>query len=566
MLTLVKIKNIALIDDLAIEFGPGLNVLTGETGSGKSIVVDSLGALTGERVSATLIKEGRDSARIEGVFVLADDERIRELCESSGIELEPGEIELIVRRELSATGKNRVFVNDQLVTGGFLKKIGTSLVDIHSQGEQASLFDAATHLKVLDDFAGSKEQLERTAAAFREWNAVRTELGTIRQNEAEKLQMLDILRFQIDEIAAAALKPDEQTELEEEMRRLNNVEKLSSLSAGAFGLLYENEGSALENLEKARLLVTELTDYERKFGEYDDGLETAHAVLEDLAFALRDFKERLEFSPGRLNEIGDRLAAIGVITRKYGGSVEAALAHLKDAEEKCEQIETAEFREEELRKREASLRNAYIAEAEKLHRLRTAAAGKFSAAVESGLKAVALEKARFEVRVERPSPEEMTADTAGRAMSASGFDSVEFFFSANAGESPKPLGKVASGGEAARVMLVIKTTGKDSGGHRTSIFDEVDTGIGGRVAEAVGQKLRTLAANRQVLCVTHQPQVASKADRHFLIEKSMSRNATVIGVRELGPDEQVEEIARMLAGETVTDAARSNAREMLAGA
>ena len=555
MLTLLKIKNIALIDELAVEFGGGLNLLTGETGSGKSIIVDSLGALTGTRVSGDLIKEGETSARIEGLFLIDPMPEMSAIFDQSGIEIDAGATEFIVRRELSQTGKNRIFINDQLVTQGLLKQIGAFLVDIHGQGEQATLYDIETHVAMLDEFAGNTNLLEKVAAAYSEWSAIRSELNSLEKDEAEKLQLLDILRFQVGEIKAADLRPNEETDLEEEKRRLNNVEKLTSLSGDAFALLYDNAESTAVTLEKAQRKVTDLSDYESQFADYAESIKSARAVVEDLAFAVRDFRARLEFSPERLNEIENRLAEITRLKRKYGDSVDAILEHLRVSDERLQNIETAEFREEDLKRALAEKKSIYIGAAEKLHDGRVAAGQRFSTAVETDLKDVALEKARFEVRVESDET----------AFTSIGFDRVEFYFSANPGESPKPLAKVASGGEASRLMLILKTAAKTHEADKTAVFDEIDVGIGGRVAEAVGRKLKNLASTQQVLCVTHQPQIASLADRHFVVEKNIFGQKTTIGLRELSPNEQVEEIARMLAGEQITEAARENARSMLAG-
>ena len=559
MLTLLKIKNIALIDELAIEFGDGLSLLTGETGSGKSIIVDSLGALTGDRVSNDLIKEGSPSATIEGLFSIAVDDELRSIFDESGIEIESAvESDIIVRRELSAAGKNRVFINGQLVTQGYLKRVGSHLVDIHGQGEQAGLYDVESHVEMLDEFAGVDTAKEKVAAAYQKWSAVRAQLSSLEKDTAEKLQLLDILRFQVSEIQAANLQPDEETLLEEEKRRLSNVEKLTSLSSDAFALLYDNAESTAVTLEKAQRKVAELADFESQFGEYSEGIATARAVVEDLAFAVRDFRNHLEFSPERLNEIENRLAEILRLKRKYGDSVEAVLEHLRVSDERLQNIETAEFREEELQKQLAELRGSYVKAAQDLHDKRKASAAKFEKQVEQNLQAVALEKARFEVRID-------ASEGDDASFTPNGFDRVEFYFSANPGESPKPLAKVASGGEASRLMLVIKTTIKASGPQKTAVFDEVDVGIGGRVAEAVGRKLKDLSATQQVLCVTHQPQIASLADRHFTVEKQVVAGRTIVNARELSETEQVEEIARMLAGSEITEAARENARSMLAG-
>ena len=557
MLSLLKIKNIALIDELEIEFARGLNLLTGETGSGKSIIVDSLGALTGERVSSDLIKEGATQAQIEGLFTLQANADLHQTFYESGIELDDAdEIDLIVRRELAANGRNRIFVNNQLVTQNFLKKIGAFLVDIHGQGEQTTLFNPANHLEILDEYAGLQNERERVAEKYAEMASIRRELENLREDEAQKLQLLDILQFQVDEIKKVNLQPDEEDSLEEEKRRLNNVEKLSTLSDEAYALLYENEEATLTTLEKAIRRINELTEYESSFREYEEGLNSAQAVLEDLAFGVRDFRGSLEFSPERLEEIENRLAEISRLKRKYGGTVETVLAHLKESEERLKNIETAELREEELRKKLNLASDAYLQKAQDLHDKRAKAARKFEKGVEANLKAVALEKARFEVRIEAEKENE-------KRFTAKGFNYIEFYFSANVGESPKPLARVASGGEASRLMLILKTTAKAGNAEKAVVFDEIDVGIGGRIAEAVGLKLKELSKRQQVLCVTHQPQVASLANHHYLVEKEMSKNQTRINVKELKETEKVEEIARMLAGEKITDTARQHAKEML---
>ena len=559
MLSLLKIKNIALIDELELEFASGLNLLTGETGSGKSIIVDSLGALTGERVSSDLIKEGTNSAQIEGLFTVRADANLHETFYESGIELDDAdETDLIVRRELSLSGKNRIFVNNQLVTQAFLRKIGAFLVDIHGQGEQATLFNAATHLEMLDEFAGVFGLIETVGAKYRKMAQVRREIESLREDEAQKLQLLDILQFQVDEIGKANLQTGEDESLEEEKKRLNNVEKLSSLSEESYLLLYENEEATVTTLEKVIRRIAELSEYESKFSEYNEGLATAQAVLEDLAFAVRDFRGSLEFSPERLAEIEDRLAEISRLKRKYGGAIETVLAHFAESSERLRNIETAELREAELRKELQKAREDYLKTSLQLHDKREKSARKLEKEIETNLKAVSLEKARFEVRLSSDAGNDKT-------FTAKGFDKVEFYFSANPGESVKPIGKVASGGELSRLMLILNTTTKLSESAKTMVFDEIDTGIGGRVAEAVGLKLKELAKTQQVLCVTHQPQVASLADHHFLVQKETVKNRTHIRLKELGETEQVEEIARMLAGEKITDTARQHAREMLAG-
>jgi DNA repair protein RecN (Recombination protein N) len=565
MLTLLQINNVALIDELRLEFAAGLNLLTGETGSGKSIIVDSLGALTGERVSADLIKEGTTSARIEGLFTLQPNETLLQIFSEAGIEIELADFEdLIVRRELSATGKNRIFVNNQLVTQNFLKRIGGFLVDIHGQGEQQTLFDPRRHLEMLDDYAGLGELRREIAAKHRAWQQILKELESLRSDETQKLQLVDILQFQIDELKKANLQSAEDEELVTERRRLMNVEKLSALSDEAYALLYENSESAISTVAVVAKNIDELGTYDAQFSDYNEQLSSAQAVLEDLAISLRSFRSGLEFSPERLSEIESRLSELQRLKRKYGGSIESALAHLTESEERLSRIESAELREAELLKKANAAREDYLKTAGDAHEKRVGAAQKYSKAVESALKDVALERARFEVRVN--APENLRDENANRLLTAKGFDSVEFYFSANVGESLKPIARVASGGEASRLMLVLKTTGKLTEQPKTAVFDEIDVGISGRVSEAVGRKLKQLAQHHQVLCVTHQPQVAALADSHFVVEKEMSGTRTTVQVVRLDKQSRVEELARMLTGATVTDSARRHAKELLKAA
>lgn len=543
-----------MIGELEIEFGDGLNLLTGETGSGKSIIVDSLAALTGDRISADLIKQGEDSARIEGVFRFDITPDLANILNESGVELD-GDGEIIVRRDLSLSGKNRVFVNNQLVTQNFLKRIGAWLADIHGQGEQAALYDVETHIRLLDAFAGIDELKEPVAAAFHKWSGIRSKLSSLEKDEAEKLQLVDILRFQTDEIRNANMQAGEDAELDAEKRRLNNVEKLSALSTDAHQLLYDDEHSTLATLDRATKIVTELSEYDERFRGFDEQLAFARAVIDELGRAARDFSSTLEFSPARLDEIENRLSEITRLKRKYGETIDAVLEHFRVSEERLVNIETAEFREEELRKQLALAEQNYKTVAGKLHDARVKAAAKFAKVIETDLKAVALEKAKFEARIEK-----------SETFSPDGSDNVEFYFSANPGEPVRPLAKVASGGEASRLMLILKTAARSKDVGKTAVFDEIDVGIGGRVAEAVGRKLKSLATTSQVFCVTHQPQIASLADRHFVVEKETAGGKTRVRARELRASERVDELARMLAGEEITEQARENARAMLASA
>jgi DNA repair protein RecN (Recombination protein N) len=554
MLSFLKIKNIALIDELNLEFSSGLNLLTGETGSGKSIIVDSLSALTGERITSEIIKNGETEARIEGLFNIKLSEDLKEICNESGLEIDE---EMIVRREISATGKNRIFINNQLVTQNFLRRIGNFLVDIHGQGEQATLFNQATHLEILDEYAELEDLREKVGEKYAEFAKIENDLKSLQNDEAQKLQLLDILRFQVDEIKAVNPQLLEDEQLEEEKRRLNNVEKLSTLSDESYALLYENEEATLTTLEKVIRRINELTEFETTFQDYGEALQTAQATLEDLAISVRDFRGSLEFSPERLDEIENRLAEISRLKRKYGGTIETVLEHLKDSEGRLSRIEDASLTEQELRKKLEKAKVEYVIIARRIHEKRVQFAKQFEKKVEENLKAVQLEKARFEVRIDADENDD-------KSFTAKGYDFVEFYFSANVGEIVKPIAKVASGGETSRLMLILNTTTKLTENGKTMVFDEIDTGIGGRVAEAVGLKLKELSKNQQVLCVTHQPQVASLAKHHFVVFKEIIGNKTKVSIKELDENEKVEEIARMLAGEKITESARTHAREMIA--
>lgn len=564
MLSLLKIKNFALIDELSLEFGEGLNLLTGETGSGKSIIVDSLGALLGKRVSSDSIKEGAPKALIEGVFSVYENDEILKIFEKSGIELEDEKnIDVIICREISATGRNRVFVNNQLITQGLLKKIGSHLADIQGQGEQTTIFKSTNHLQILDEYALLEDERRKNAEKFCELTAIRSELKMLREDKSRRLQLMDTLRFQVEEISAANLELGEDEVLENEKRRSKNIEKLSDLSEESYAYLYENREATLSTLDKVLRNVSELAEYESNFKEYLETLETAKAILEDLSITIRDFKNSLRFSPKRLEEIENRLAEISLLKRKYGGSLEATLTHLKKSSERLKAIETSEFKEKDLREKLEIIRKEYLKIATSLHSKRVKSAKKLEKEVEENLKMVALEKAKFVVKFETPNA--LIDEYADESFTEAGFDAAEFYFSANPGELPKPLAKVASGGEASRLMLILKTTIKKDYSGRVAVFDEVDAGIGGRVAEAVGLKLRALSDTRQVLCVTHHPQVAALANHHFLIEKEIFESDTKVNARQLDEGERIEEVARMLAGEQITESARAHARKLING-
>jgi len=586
MLTLLNISNIALIDELRVEFDGGLNLLTGETGSGKSIVVDALGVLIGGRFNSDLLKSGAERAFIEGLFSVAANSELEALLNSAGISLAtPGNEasdtrDLIIRRELSTSGRNKIFINNQLATQSLLRELRPFLVDIHGQGEQQTLFSVDTHLELLDSFAGVSTLRQAVATSYQHWSKLKRELAALEQDEAEKFQLVDVLKFQIEELERGQLIIDEDSALAEERRCLQNVEQLTLLCSESYALVYEDDDAALARVRQAAKRVEELAQYESSFRDYLDGLEGARATLEELAFSLREFSEKLEFSPARLAEIEDRLAALSQLKRKYGGSIESSLEHLAGSQDRLRQIENADDRAAELAVALEAARDEYLAHALKLQRERKRAARKFEQSVERGLAEVAMDNAQFEVQImsagtllgDEPAAQPVPEPVNGAATkslqgqtgySERGIDRVEFYFSANVGEAVKPLARVASGGEASRLMLVLKTVANASEFPRTIVFDEIDAGIGGRVSEAVGAKLKKLAHSNQVLCVTHQPQIARFADTHLCVQKEVAGGHTAVSITSLDRRGRVEELARMLTGAEITDSARRHARELI---
>lgn len=566
MLTLLNISNIALIDELQVELEPGLNLLTGETGSGKSIIVDALGILIGGRFTSEMIKAREKSAYIEGLFSVGKHSELDRLLQDAGLEAADGnEGELLIRRELS-TSRTRIFINHQLATLSLLREIRPLLVDIHGQGDQQTLFNSEAHLEILDAFADLGELRTQVADSYALWSELSLELGELSRDSAEKLQLIDILQFQIDELGRSQLVAGEDKQLMDERKRLNNTEKLSKLCSEAFDQTYEESNSASERLAQITHSVIALAEYDSGFHDYIEGLETTRGLLEDLAYKLREFSTKLEYSPARLEEVENRLAEISRLTRKYGGSIQTALEHLERSEERLRNIEHADEREGELRAQLIAARQNYLDVARQLHRARTKAARSFERRIEEDAAEVAMEQTRFEVRIESPSEDETSESNATSTFTARGYDRIEFYFSANAGEPVRPLAKIASGGEASRLMLVLKTIANPSRFPRTIVFDEIDAGIGGRVSEAVGAKLKKLSDTSQVLCVTHQAQIARFSDCHLLVRKEVVDDETTVSVQKLDSRNRVEEIARMLTGAKITDTARRHAKEMLKSA
>jgi DNA repair protein RecN (Recombination protein N) len=558
MLVELRAENYAVIDHAIASFGPGLNLLTGETGAGKSILVDALALLLGGKGSGELVRHGADKAALSCVFESTPG--AESILEANGIDAEGAEI--ILRREILSTGKGRVFVNNQPATVQVLKQLAPELALVHAQTESLSSFDQAQQRLLLDRFAGIS--LDAVAEAHAQWHAASGKLNDLLHGEQDRLRMVDLWTYQSKEIEQAHLAPGEDEALETEKRVLANAEKLYAAAMSAFDQLYEGSASAEAALRDGIRNVEELARYDQRFTEPAQQLASARATISDIAASLRDYAEGINASPERLAEIEDRLALIGRLKRKYGKTVAEVIAFGEDVARKLSEVED---RDEILKTLRADLDKAaatYRKAAAALTAERQAAASKLAKLAESQINSLAM-KVKFEVAV--------TSIDQESAWSSSGWDSVEYRIATNPGEPLKPLVEIASGGELSRVLLALKVAVEEGSSSktkkkttpRTLVFDEIDIGIGGRAAEAVGQKLKALGRAQQVLCVTHLPQIAAFADQHLAVEKREKDGRTQTRIRVLDDRARTHEVARMLSGAKVTDTSLQHAAQMIAG-
>ena len=551
MLLELVVENYAVVERLRIRFHAGLNLLTGETGSGKSLVVDALGLLLGGRTSAETIRTGESRARVAGIFDVHDDAPIRRLLEPAGLEIEEGE--LLVEREILGGGKSRAFVGSRPVSVALLKDLAPHLADIHGQHEQQLLFTPDAQRDMLDAFAGHRELLDRAAVTYHEWRAAAAELEELEHSEQEKLRLLDLWSFQRQEIDGAALKPDEEESLENERRVLQNVQRLQETAGTAYAAVYDSPESALSLTRAAAKRLEELCRIDSSLEGLREHLKSADLSLQEVSYALRDYLSRLEANPGRLEEVETRLAAIDRLKRKYGRSIAEILSFLEDVTRQIASVEHAGERMEELRQERKRLAADFDKLAGELTGRRGSAARKLEKRVEAELAQLGMERTVFRIAI-TPAP-----------WSAEGADRIDFLVSPNLGEEPRPLEKVASGGEISRLALALKTclTAPRTAVVRTLVFDEVDAGVGGSAAEGIGRRLKKLAAANQVLCVTHLPQIAAFADHHYRVEKQESKGRTAAVVEELDSSARTREIGRMLSGQKLTPEALKNAEQLI---
>lgn len=554
MLRRLTVKNLAIVDDLDLELASGLTVITGETGAGKSILVDAVALLAGGRGASELVRDGAARLSVSGEFDL--DPPLRRQLAEAGL---PADSEtVLIRRELSSDGRGRAFVEDEPASIRTLARVGLRLVAIHGQNSEQELAEADAALELLDAFAGAGREADATAAAARHWKESRARRESLEESGRNRGVRLETLDFQIREVESAAPGPREEEELERERGRLAHADRIRRAGETALAALSEDEGSAADRLGEAARAFAELAAIDPAEAIHREEAEELKRRVSDLAAAARDAASAIESDPDRLTGIESRLERLSRLKRKYGCTVAELPALLERWKGERDELAHVEDALERLEKEERAAAAAYRGAAEALSKKRGAAAPRLSAAVEKEIRTLAMEKARFRIalsRVEDDSPR------------AAGVETAAFLFAPNPGEPEKPVEKVASGGELSRLQLAIQSIASGRGMRgRTLVFDEVDAGIGGRTAEVVGRKLRALAQYDQVLCVTHVPQIAALADRHFHAEKRVLRGRTVASVRPLEGRERVAEIARMLAGETVPETAWKHAAALLAGA
>jgi DNA repair protein RecN (Recombination protein N) len=537
MIRYLSIRNLAVIESVAVEFEPSFNILTGETGAGKSILVEAVGLLLGGRASADLVRTGEDIATVEAIFEV------------------PHEGELIVRREITAQGRSRAFISGALATAAALKDLANRLVELHGQHEHQQLLDPDQHLPLLDAWAGLSMSQADVARAFGEVRSLREQLDRRRMDSRERAARLELVEFQLAELTKAALNPGEDEELASTRQILRSADTIQRLCGEAYGELYDSETSVLTGLGHVWKRVSELAAIDPKFAPYLEHQDDIKAQLEDLAFALRDFGDGIDASPARLQAVEERMALLERLKRKHGPTLADVIARRDALDAEHEALTGGGASAAAIESALAEAHENFLRQARVLSASRRSAAPTFATALLGELADLAMERTRFELR--------MTTDEDDSRWSERGIDSGEFYLSPNPGEELRPLARIVSGGELSRVMLALKTLATADQPGKTLIFDEVDAGIGGRVATVVGEKLRALGERFQVLCITHLPQIAAAGTTHFSIEKRVRGRRTVTSVERLDAPARVEELARMIGGANAGDHARRSARELL---
>ncbi len=565
MLKTLEIKDYALIDHIFVEFGKGLNIITGETGAGKSILVDAMSLLLGERASTEVVRKGAKKSVVEGIFDVEGNNKVKEILEENEIDFEP---ELIVRREISLKGSNRCFVNDTPTSLSTIKELGNLLVDLHGQHEHQSLLRTETHIEFLDNFGNYNEVINNYKELYKQLTDTTKELNRLIDKEAALKEKKEIYGFQIKEIDSVSPEENEDDKLIEELNILENSEQLAELTNDIYNLLYESDNSVHDSIVKVKNALEKLQTIDKNFSEPANETETVLALINDIASFVRSYGDKIDINPEEVEAKRERLASINMLKKKYGGSIKAVIEHRKIIGREFELAENFGEKINELQSRLEKLRKEAGTVALKLSKKRKETAVKVKKEIEKVIQSLGISSPNFEVRI---SNEEVQAEgqpfltVAGRKLKYNydGIDKVEFYISTNPGEDPKPLAKVASGGEVSRIMLSLKTILAKSDKLPLLIFDEIDTGISGRIAQKVGTALKELAGFHQIIAITHLPQIAGVADHHYTVEKVEKGDRVVSNIRELNEEERINEVARLMSGEEITEASISGAKQLM---
>lgn len=563
MIKTLEIKDYALIDRINVEFGKGLNVITGETGAGKSILIDAMGLLLGERASTEVVRKDAGKSIVEGIFDVEENKKVKKLLNENDIDHNP---ELILRREISVKGTNRCFVNDTPVPLSLIKDLGNLLVDLHGQHEHQSLLRTETHIDFLDEFGDYADLLNSYRLCYDELINTKNELESLKERESTLKEKREIYSFQIKEIDSISPVNEEDEKLGEELMILENSEKLAGLTSETYSLLYEDEKSVHELIVKVKNDLTRLAEIDKSFNESTNEAETILALVNDISSFIRSYKSNVDFKPEHIDDIRERLGAISLLKKKYGGSIKSILEHRKSIGDKFDLADNISEKINYLQNGLLEQRKKAGILAFSISRKRIEASEKVKQGVEKYLMELGISQPNFQTKIINEAGEEsnhLTFKNKSFSCSARGVDKVEFFISTNSGEHPKPLAKVASGGEISRIMLSLKSTLAKNDKLPLLIFDEIDAGISGRIAQKVGNLLKELAAFHQIITITHLPQIASLTDHHYVVNKFTKDGRTVSSITKLADEEKVKEVAKLMSGEKLTKASIKGAQELM---
>ena len=563
MIKSLEIKDYAVIEQISVEFGEGLNIITGETGTGKSILIDAMGLILGERASTEVIRRGASKSVIEGIFNVDGNKKVESLLEKNDVDFYP---EMIVRREISLKGSNRCFLNDTPVSLSLINDVGNILVDLHGQHEHQSLLRTETHIDYLDEFGNYEKLLSEYKNSYSKLSSIEKELETLQERETLLNEKKEIYSFQIKEIDNVSPEPGEEEKLIDELKILDNTERLVELTSNVYRVLYESEISLHDLAVKVQGDLNKLTEIDKTFEESASETETVLALINDIVSFIQSYQSKLEIDPGRIEEVRERLGALNLLKKKYGGSTASVLEHRNKI---GEEFELAENFADNIKNLNAQLNEFRI----NLGKLAIIISGKrkieskkIKKRIEDSLKELGIVHANFQTRIKNNLSENKShiiVEGNPYKYSSKGFDSVEFFISTNTGEDPKPLAKIASGGEISRIMLSLKSTLAQSDRLPLLIFDEIDVGVSGRIARKVGLVLKNLSSFHQVIAITHLPQIAGLADHHYLVEKNQKESRVISSIKILNAKEKIVEVAKLISGEEVTDESIESAKQLM---